>query len=55
MLQSPLDRKIKPINLKGNELGVLIGRTDAEAEAPVFALSDANSQLIGKVSDTGKD
>jgi len=43
MLQSPLDRKIKPINLKGNELGVLIGRTDTEAETSVFWSSDMNS------------
>ena len=28
---------------------------DAEAETPVFWSSDANSRLIGKVPDTGKD
>ena len=33
---------------------ILIGRTDAEAEAPVFWSPDANSQLIGKVLDAGK-
>jgi len=33
----------------------LIGRTDAEAEAPVFCSSDANNQLIGKAPDTGED
>ena len=33
----------------------LIGRTDAEAEAPIFWLPDANSQLIGKDPDAGKD
>ena len=32
-----------------------VGRTDAEAEAPVFWSSDANSQLTGKVPDGGKD
>ena len=31
------------------------GRTDAEAEAPVFWSSDVNSWLIGKVPDVGKD
>ena len=32
-----------------------VGRTDAEAEAPVFWSSDTNSQLIGKVPASGKD
>ena len=31
------------------------GLVDAEAEAPVFWPSDANSQLIGKDPDAGKD
>jgi len=34
---------------------MLIGRTDAKAEAPVFWSPDANSRLIGKVPDAGKD
>ena len=46
---------IKPVNLKGNQLWILIGRTDAEAEAPVFWSFDANSWLIGKVIDAEKD
>ena len=33
----------------------IIGRTDAEAETPVFWSSDVNSRLIGKISDAGKD
>ena len=33
----------------------LIGRTDAEAEAPILWPSDANSQLIGKYPEAGKD
>ena len=54
--QSPLDSKeIKPVNLKGNQPWILIGRTDAEAEAPVFWSSDMNSHLFGKVPDAGKD
>ena len=36
-LESPLDRKeIKPVNPKGNQPLIFIGRTDAEAEAPLF-------------------
>jgi len=36
-LQSHLDRKgIKPVHPKGNQPLILIGRTDAEAEAPIF-------------------
>ena len=34
---------------------ILIGKTDADAEAPVFWSSDVNSQLFGKVPDAGKD
>ena len=43
-LESPLDSKeIKPVNPKGNQSGIFIGRTDAEAEAPVVWLLDAKS------------
>ena len=38
-----------------NQHWVLVGRTDAEAEAPVFWSSDGNSRLIGKVPDAEKD
>ena len=48
-------KEIKPVNLRGNQHWILIGRTDAEAEAPVFWSSDANSRLLGKVPDAGKD
>ena len=52
--ESPLDsKKIKPVNLKGNQPYTLIERTDAEAT--VFWSPDVNSQLIGKVPDAGKD
>ena len=55
-LESPLDSKeIKPVNLKGDQLWILTGSIDAEAEAPVFWSSDANRQLIWKVADAGKD
>ena len=36
-------KEIKPVNLKGNQPGIHIGKTDAEAETPVFWSSDANS------------
>ena len=53
-LESPLDSKeIEPINPEGNQLWIFFGRTDAEA--PVLWLPDANSQLIGKDFDAGKD
>ena len=52
----PLDsKKIKPVNLKGNQLWILVGMTDAEAETPVFWSSNANSWLIRKVPDAGKN
>ena len=54
--ESPLDSKeIKPVNLKGDQPWIFTGRTDVEAEAPVFWSSDENRQLIGKAYDTGKD
>ena len=41
--ESPLDSKeIKPANLKGHQPRIFTGRTDAEAETPVFWLSYAN-------------
>ena len=55
-LESPLDcKKIKPVNPKGNQLWIFIGRTDAEAEAPILWPPDAKSQLIGKDPDAGRD
>ena len=47
-LEDPLDSKIKPINPKGNHPWIFIGRTDAEAEAPVLWLPDAKSWLTRK-------
>ena len=53
---NPLDGKeIKPVNLKGNQPCIFIGRTDAEAEAPKLWLSNVKNRLIGKDSDAGKD
>ena len=55
-LKSPLDSKeIKPVNPKGNHPWIFIGRTDAEAEASVLWLPDANSWLIGKDPVARKD
>ena len=55
-LKSPLDSKeITPVNLKGNQPRIFIGRADAEVDAPVFWSPDENSSLIGKVPDAGKD
>ena len=46
-------KKIKRVNLKGNQPWTFTGRTDAEA--PVSWPPDAKSQLIGKDWDAGKD
>ena len=55
-LESALDSKeIKPVNPKGNQPGIFIGRTDAEAEAPTLWPEEAKSRLIRKDSDAGKD
>ena len=54
--ESPLDiEEIKPIKIKGSQPWILIGKTDVEAKTLVVWSSDANSQLIGKVPDAGKD
>ena len=55
-LESPMDRKaFKPVNLKGNQPLILIGRTDAKAEAPILWPPDAKNWLIGKEPEAGKD
>ena len=53
-LGSPLDSKIKPVNPKGNQFWIFIGRTDAEAEAPILRPPDLKNWLIGKDPDAGK-
>ena len=52
-LESPLGSK--EINPKENQHWIFIGRTDAEAEAPILWPPDAKSWLIGKDADAGKD
>ena len=55
-LESPLDSKeIKPVNPKGNQLWIFIGKNNAEAEAPILWPPDAKSWLIARNSDAGKD
>ena len=55
-LKGTLDSmEIKPVNPKGNQSSIFIGRTDAEAEAPIIWPPDAKSQLIGKDPDAKKD
>ena len=50
ILESPLDcKEIKPVNPKGNQPWIFIGRTDAKAEAPIFWPPDGKSWLIGKI------
>ena len=54
--ESPLDwKEIKPVCSKGNKSWIFIGRTDAEAEAPVLWPPDVKSWLIWKDPDAGKD
>ena len=55
-LESPLDcKEIKPVNPKGNQPQIFIGRTDAEVEALILWPPDVKSWLIGKDPDAGKD
>ena len=55
-LKSPLDSKeIKPVNPKGNQFWIFIGRTDAEAEVPKLWSPDMKSWLIRKDPDAKKD
>ena len=54
-LESPLGcKEIKPVNPKGNQSRIFIGRTDAEAESLILWPPDEN-WLIGKDLDAGKD
>ena len=55
-LESPFDSKeIKLVNPKGNQPWIFIGRTDTEAEAPIFWLPDVKNWLICKDPDAGKN
>ena len=48
-------KEMKPVNPKGNQSWKFIGRSDAEAEAPILWPPDAKNWLIGKDPDAGKD
>ena len=53
--ESPLDiKETKPVNPKGIQPWIF-GRTDAEAEVPIFWPPDVKNWLIGKDPDAGKD
>ena len=55
-LESPLDcMEIQPVNPKGNQSWIFIGRTDAEAETPKLWPPDVKNWLIRKDPDAGKD
>ena len=54
-LEGPLNSKeIQPVHSKGDQSWPFIGRTDAEAEAPILWPHDAKSLLIGKTLMLGK-
>ena len=55
-LESPLDcKEIQPVNPKGNQHWIFIGRTDAEAETPILWPRAAKNWLIWKDPDDGND
>ena len=55
-LESPLDcKEIHPVHPKGDQSWLLIGRTDFEAETPIFWPPDGKSWLIWKDPGAGKD
>ena len=56
ILKSPWDsQENKLVNPKGNQPWIFIGRTDAEAEAPILWSPDVKNRLIRKDPDAGKD
>ena len=55
-LESPLDcKEIKPVNPKGNQSWMFIGRIEAEAETPILWPPDVEIWLTGKDPDAWKD
>ena len=55
-LESSLDSKeIKPVNPKGNQLWIFLGRTDAEAEIQILWPPGSKNWLIWKDPDAGND
>ena len=55
-LESPLDcKEIQPVNPKGNQSWIFIGRIGADTEAPILWTPDVKNQLLRKDPDAGKD
>ena len=55
-LESPLDcKEIQSVHPKRDQSWLFIGRTDAEAKTPILWPPHAESRLIGKDSDAGRD
>ena len=55
-LESPFDcKETQPVNPKGIQFLIFIGRTDAKAGTPILWPPDAKNSLAGKDPDTGKD
>ena len=48
-------KEIKPVNPKGNQSWIFIGRTDVETETPILSPPDAKNWLPGKDLDAGQD
>ena len=54
-LESPLEcKEIRPVNPKGNQSWIFIGRTDAEAEAPLLWPPMRRSDSVEKTLMLGK-
>ena len=55
-LENPLNcKEVQPVHPKGNQSWIFIGRTNAEAETPIFWPPDSKNWLIEKDPDAGKD
>ena len=56
IFESPWDcKEIQPLNAKGSQSWIFIGRTDAKAETPILWPPDAKNWLIGKDLNAGND
>ena len=56
ILEDPLDcKEIQPVNPKGNQSWIFLGRTDAEAETPILWPPDVKNWFTGKDPDAWKD
>ena len=55
-LENPLGcKEIQPVNLKGNQSWIFIGRTDVEAETPILWPPNTKYWLIWRYPDARKD